>query len=86
MRFFIHHPRGFSNEYTVGIATTDAAVAYYEARGFEEQDREITISDLTAPDRCPTHKGYPQWLIDVEKNGQPVERLDLLRELLGVEA
>lgn len=39
--------RGFANEYTVGIATTKAAAADYQAAGYDRIDRTRALRELT---------------------------------------
>ena len=39
-------PRGFANEYVVGIATNRAAAQQYEAEGWDRIGRDRALSDL----------------------------------------
>lgn len=45
--YFILHPRGFANEYDVGIATTPEGLAFYSVGEFEPITRKQAIRELT---------------------------------------
>lgn len=45
--YWYYSPRGFANEYTVGIARTHEAAVLYEMKGFERISREQALRDLT---------------------------------------
>ena len=44
--YFLLCPRGFANEFTVGIATTDKGRALYDAQGFEQITRKQALREL----------------------------------------
>jgi hypothetical protein len=44
--YWYNSPRGFQNEYEVGIAITDEAQDYYTSLGFEQIDRKRALREL----------------------------------------
>lgn len=40
-------PRGFANEYSVGVATNAASAADYEARGYTKITRDRALREMT---------------------------------------
>jgi len=45
--FWYYSPRGFANEYEVGIANNEIYAKAYKDHGFERIDRERAIRELT---------------------------------------
>lgn len=56
-------PRGFANEYTVGIATTTEAAQDYKDGGYDRVDRAYALKELTYRGDAAT-KAYVCALID----------------------
>ena len=44
--YWIQYPQNFSNQYTVGIATTEAHATQYEAEGYDRIDRAAALRRL----------------------------------------
>lgn len=77
MSYWLICPRGFANEYTVGIATTDEGAEHYSA-GFEPISRKQALRELTNRGDNAT-----QVFADVTINGQRVNasRFEVAKEL-----
>lgn len=45
--YWLKFPRGFANEYTVGIATTEANAEQYKAEGFERISRDRALREMS---------------------------------------
>lgn len=44
--YWLNSPRGFANEYTVGVATTREAAKAYEDRGYERINRDQALREM----------------------------------------
>ena len=76
--YYLICPRGFANEYTVGIATTAEGRQHYESFGFERISRAQALRELTNPGDNAT-KIYATVTVD----GRQISagRLEVAREL-----
>lgn len=71
-------PRGFANEYGVGIATSKASADQYEAEGYERISRDVALRKLTRRGDNATQV-YASASID----GRDVCRFETARSLRG---
>lgn len=76
--YYYDCPRGFRNEYTVGIATTRDAKLLYAARGFERITRNQALRDLTYRGDAAT-----QSYVSVSINGREpfASRFEIARDI-----
>ncbi len=70
-------PRGFANEYTIGIATTQGAAKSYEAEGFVRIDRDRALRELVYRGDAAT-KAYVGVSVDGEDR---YDRFDVARAI-----
>ena len=45
--YWYNSPRGFANEYTVGVATTKQHAEQYKAQGWDRIDRDRALREMT---------------------------------------
>jgi hypothetical protein len=70
-------PRGFANEYTVGIASTQADAEQYEAEGYRRIDRDHALNRMSRRGDNATQL-YASVTVDGE---QVYDRFETAREI-----
>jgi hypothetical protein len=78
LAYYFDCPRGFSNEYTVCIATTRDARLLYEAKGYEPITRKQALRNLTYRGDAATQT-YVDVLIDNRQ--PPASRFEIARDI-----
>ena len=76
--YYLICPRGFANEYTVGIATTSEGRDHYEFHGFERISRAQALRELSNKGDRATQI-YAKATIDGERVS--VDRFEIAREI-----
>jgi hypothetical protein len=79
--YWYHSPRGFQNEYTIGIAVTDEAQDYYTSLGFEQIDRKRALRELGNQGDEAT-----QIHASVSIDGEDGDRIEVVRKIVKGEA
>lgn len=76
--YFLLCPRGFANEFVVGIATTPEACEHYATNGFEQISRKQALRELSWRGDNAT-----QDFSKVTINGKSIwaEKAEVLREI-----
>jgi len=76
--YWLSYPRGFANEYTVGLATTSGAAVEYDGRGHTRIPRPEALVAARRKGNDAT-----EMFVSHEIDGQPAYREDWLAAVLG---
>jgi hypothetical protein len=71
-------PRGFANEYSIGVATTDAGAAHYKSAGYERVTKAYAMREMVDRGDAATQR-YVGVTIDGHDDWR--DRFEIARDL-----